>query len=104
LARAKTREEQAQLHLTGLQDDLARACCDVGRTGMSLAAHVERGIAAARAAVLQSRAETDELRVQVAAAARQRQAAEALKTRRMAELSAREARKEERELDEANQA
>jgi len=53
---------------------------------------------------LQSRSEVDELRSRALAAVRRRQAAEALKARRLADLAAREARKEERELAEANQA
>jgi len=65
---------------------------------------MERAGARARSGVLLQRGETAELRNQALAAVREREAAEALTMRRRAEYAAREVRKEERELDEANQA
>ena len=69
-----------------------------------MAANLERAVEAARSAVLLRRTETEELRSQALAAIREREIAEALKKRRAAEYAALQARKEERELDEANQA
>jgi hypothetical protein len=102
LAQAQVQLGQAQRHLDRIENDFVRACVEIDRTGAAPAAHLERAVAAARSAVLRCRTETEELRNHALAAVRQREAAEALKARRMAEYAAREARKEERELDEAN--
>jgi len=103
LARALARLGDAQRRLARLEDDFARVCRRIERTGVSLAANLESAVEAARSAVLQYRDETDDLRSQAREAIREREAAQALKTRRMTERAAREARKEERELEEANQ-
>ena len=104
LALAQARLDQAQHRLTRLERDLARACRDVGVTGAALAASVEGAVAIARSTVLLYRNEIAEVRDRARAAMRELRAAEALKARRMAEFAARETRKEERELDEANHA
>jgi flagellar biosynthesis chaperone FliJ len=104
LVSAQRRLEQAEHHLSALESEFVRACRDIGRAGVAPVAHLERAVAAARGAVLFCRTETDGLRAHALAAVRQREAAEALKARRTAESAARQARKEERELDEANQA
>jgi hypothetical protein len=104
LAQAQMRLGRAQRHLDRLENDFVRACGEIDRMGAAPAAHLEAALVAARSAVLRCRTETEELRKHALAAVRQREAAEALKARRMAEYAAREARKEERELDEANQA
>ncbi len=104
LAHAQAQLEQAERRLANLERDFARACREIERTGTSLAANLERAVEAARSAVLLRRTETEELRSQALAAIREREIAEALKRRRAAEYAALQARKEERELDEANQA
>lgn len=86
-----------------LETDLARACRELERTGALLVANLERAVVAARSAVLLHRDETAGLRTEALAAIREREAAQALKTGRMAECAAREVRKEERDLEEANQ-
>ena len=68
-----------------------------------MAARLESAVSAARSLVLRHLNETAERRNEALGAIREREAAQALKTRRMAECAAREARKEERELEEANQ-
>jgi len=83
---------------------MARACRQIDRAGAAPAAYLERAVVAARSAVLLCRTETDELRNQALAAVGLRGAAGALKERRIAERAACEARKEEREFDDANQA
>jgi flagellar biosynthesis chaperone FliJ len=102
LAQAQARLEKAERHLGRLENDFLRARGEIDRTGAAPAAHFERAVAAARSAVLLCRTETEELRNHALVAIREREAAEALKTRRMAEWSAREDRKEERELEEAD--
>jgi hypothetical protein len=96
--------QQAERRLANLELGFARACREIGRTGTAPAAHLERAVADARFAVLQRRAETEEVRNQALEAVRDREIAEALKRRRASEYAALQARKEERELDEANQA
>ncbi len=73
-------------------------------TGSALAASIDGAVTAARSTVLACQNEMTELRDQARAAMREREAAETLKARRTTEYAAQEARKEERELDEANQA
>ncbi len=104
LAQSQARLEQAERDLARVESDFARVCREVGETGAALAASFEPAVVWARSAVFLRRAETTELRNQALEAVREREAAEALKMRRSAAHAAREARKEERELDEANQA
>jgi len=103
LARAQERLAEAQAHLARLELEFARSFVAIPRGGSALPAEIERAAAAARMAVSRCIAETDEARAPLLEAVRDRKAIEALKRRRLAEYDAREARKEERELDEANQ-
>jgi flagellar export protein FliJ len=82
--------------------EFAGAFAEIPRGGSALPAELERAVAAAQTAVARCVAETDEARVPLLEAVANRKAIEALKKRRLAEYDAREARKEERELDEAN--
>lgn len=65
---------------------------------------LERSIAELRAVALRYEDQVDEARAALLPAMRDRKALELLKQRRLDEYQARQARKEERELDEANQA
>ncbi len=103
LARAQIRLEQARARLARLELEFARSFVAIPRGGSALPAELERAVAAARTAASRCIAETDEARAPLLEAVRDRKAIEALKQRRLAEYDAREARKEERELDEANQ-
>jgi flagellar export protein FliJ len=102
LVRAQGRLETARRHLARLESEFARAFGDIRRSGSALPAELERSIAAARATVSQSLDITSQAQTAVLEAARDRKVLEELKRRRLAEFAAREARKEERELDEAN--
>lgn len=102
LARAQARLEQAHAHLARLELEFAGAFAEIPRGGSALLAELERAVTAAQTAVARCVAETDEVRVPLLEAVANRKAIEALKKRRLAEYDAREARKEERELDEAN--
>lgn len=66
-------------------------------------AELERSIAELGAIASRHEGKVDDARAAVLEAMRDRKALELLKKRRLAEFAAREARKEERELDEANQ-
>ncbi len=103
LTRAQVRLEQARANLARLEFEFARSFAAIPRGGSALPAELERAVAAAQTAVSRCVAETEEARAAVLDAVRDRKAIEALKKRGLAEYDAREARKEERELDEANQ-
>ena len=102
LARAQARLETARLHLAQLESEFARAFGDIRRSGSALPAELERSIGAARATVSQCLDAASQAQTAVLEAARDRKVLEELKHRRLAEFATREARKEERELDEAN--
>ena len=85
-----------------LERDLANAVARIGCSGAARAAEYDAAAHEARSTVARCeddvRAAADEL----TAARRDRKAIELLKIRRLAEHTAAQARKEERELDEAN--
>jgi flagellar export protein FliJ len=102
LAQARRRLERAQARARELERELAKAVSQIGYGGAARAAEYDAAADEARSAVARCeddvRAAADELTV----ARRDRKAIELLKIRRLAEHAAAQARKEERELDEAN--
>ena len=102
LARAQRDLESSEAHARELEAELASVVCDLANSGMLLAVELERSAAAARTSVASRREAVHEARAALADGMRERKAIELLKDRRLAEFLAEEARKEERELDEAN--
>lgn len=102
LAQARRDLERAQSRLREQERDLAIALSDLARSGARVAAEFERTAAAARSAAASCEEAVRDAQAALAAAMRDRKAIESLKSRRLAEFAAEEARKEERELDEAN--
>jgi len=102
LARAQAQLETARAHLARLELEFARAFGDIRRSGSALPAELERSIGAARSTVSEYLAAASEAKTAALAATRNRKVLAELKRRRLAEFAVREARKEERELDEAN--
>lgn len=103
LTGAQQRLDEIQRRLSGLESDFcARVnAWDPARTrGI---AELERSIAELRAVAQRYSDEADAARAALLPAMRDRKALELLKKRDLAEYAARQARKEERELDEANQ-
>jgi len=78
------------------------ASTDVPSLAVGNPSHGDLALGAARATVSQCLDATSQAQTAVLEAARERKVLEELKRRRLAEFAAREARKEERELDEAN--
>jgi len=102
LARAQAQLETARAHLGRLELEFARVFGDISRSGSALPAELERSIGTARSTVSEYLAAASEAQTAALAATRNRKVLEELKRRRLAEFAVREARKEERELDEAN--
>jgi flagellar FliJ protein len=104
LAQAQRRFDEAQRRLDRLESDFAARVNAWDPDRVRSLTELERSIAELRVAAQQYKLEADEARAALLEAMRDRKALELLKKRRFAEYAAREARKEERELDEANQA
>jgi len=103
--------EQAQARLNQTQRNLERREADFAArvnawdpNHVRSLAELERSIAELRVTARRYEIEAGEAKTALLEAMRDRKALEMLKKRRFAEYAAREARKEERELDEANQA
>lgn len=104
LAQAQQRLDRTQHRLDRLESDFAARVHAWDPDRARLLAELERSITQLRAAALQCELKVHEAKTALLEATRDRKALELLKKRRFAEYVAREARKEERELDEANQA
>ena len=104
LAKVQRRLDETRRRLGRLESDFAElvTAWDPNRAGTL--AEFERSIAELRNAASACEREAGEASAALVKAMRDRKALELLKKRRFAEYAAREARKEERELDEANQA
>jgi flagellar export protein FliJ len=100
----RRRLDETQRRLERLEADFATRVNAWDPNQIRLLTEFERNIAELRAAAQRYKLEVDEARAALMEAMRDRKALELLKKRRFAEYAAREARKEERELDEANQA
>lgn len=103
-AQAQERLNQTQQHLDRLEADFTARVNAWDPNHVRSLAELERSIAQLRTAARRYEIEAGEAKAALLAAMRDRKALELLKKRRLAEYAAREARKEERELDEANQA
>ncbi len=104
LAQTQQLLNEAQHRLERLESDFAAWVNAWDPNRVRAVTELERSIAELRAVAQRYKLEVDEARAALLEAMRDRKALELLKKRRFAEYSAREARKEERELDEANQA
>ena len=104
LAKVQRRLDETRRRLGRLESDFAElvTAWDPNRAGTL--AECERSIAEVRNAASACEREAGEVSTALLKAMRDRKALELLKKRRFAEFAGREARKEERELDEANQA
>ncbi|HET9393364.1 MAG TPA: flagellar FliJ family protein [Candidatus Rubrimentiphilum sp.] len=104
LARAQGRLDEIQVRLNRLESDFSARVNAWDPDSAATIAELERSIAELRAVARRYSDEADAARAALLPAMRDRKALELLKKRRLAEFAARQARKEERELDEANQA
>jgi flagellar export protein FliJ len=102
LARARRRLDRAQALLRRYEGGFSEALSLLGREGSRPIAELERAATLARTSAGRCAQEVEIAAAALAAAVRDRKAIEALKNRRAAKFAAAEARKEERELDEAN--
>lgn len=102
LARAQRDLERAQNGLRELEAGMAGALGEIARTGATRVGEFEVAAAAVRRSIARFEEGVGEAKAALSDAMRDRKAVEALKERRQAEFEAEEARKEERELDEAN--
>jgi flagellar biosynthesis chaperone FliJ len=96
--------DETRQRLQQLESDFATRVSAWDPDRVRSLAELEKSIAGLRAAAARYEPEVSEARAALLEAMRDRKALELLKKRRLAGYAAREARKEERELDEANQA
>ena len=104
LAKAQQRLDETQRRLDGLESDFAARVNAWNPDRARFFNELERSIAELRAVASRQEREAGEARAALLEAMRDRKALELMKKRRLAEYAAHKARKEERELDEANQA
>jgi len=104
LANVHRRLDETRRRLGRLESDFAGLVSAWDPTRARALIEFESSIAELREVASACEREADEATADLLKAMRDRKALELLKKRRLAEFAAREARKEERELDEANQA